>query len=153
MQKEERGRHMSLHKIKGFADKHQPGSQPDTAIRSEIENRTKDGELPCAVAFKIVEDLGVSPAEVGKTADLLNCTLAKCQLGLFGYESGKKIAKLQSAPDQDLIDAISAAQVSKRLACKSAWDIAQQFNVSKMTVSGVCEHMGIKIKPCQLGAF
>jgi hypothetical protein len=144
---------MSSHEKKGFADKHQSGAQPDAAIRSEIENRTQKGELPCAVAFKIAKDLDVSAAEVGKTADLINCTLAKCQLGLFGYGPDKKINKQQEAPGKDLMDAISAALVNNRLPCSSAWDIAKRFNVTKLSVSGVCEHMGIKIKPCQLGAF
>ena len=144
---------MNSHEKKEFADKHQLETKPDSAIRSEIENRTKNGELPCAVAFKIAEDLGVSAAEVGKTADLVNFRLVKCQLGLFGYEPEKKITKQQAAPGQDIVDAISAALVNNRLPCKSAWDIAKRFNVSKMTISGICEHTEIKIKPCQLGAF
>ena len=144
---------MTSHKRKDYAGKHQAGSQPDAVIRTEIEKHAKNGELPCAVAFKIAEDLGVSTVEVGKTADLVNCILVKCQLGLFGYGPEKKIAKQEEAPGQDLIEAISAALVSERLPCKSAWDIAERFNVSKMTISGICERMGIKIKPCQLGAF
>ena len=40
-------------------------------IKAEIEKRGKNNQIPCAVAFKIVEDLGVSPAEVGKTTDLI----------------------------------------------------------------------------------
>jgi hypothetical protein len=144
---------MTSDKRKDYAGKHQPGTQPDAAIRAEIENRSKDGELPCAVAFKIAEDLGASAVEIGKTADLVNCILVQCQLGLFGYGPEKKIVKQRETLRQELTDAISAALVAERLPCKSAWDLADRFNVSKMTVSGICEHMGIKIKPCQLGAF
>lgn len=144
---------MTSHEEKGFAGKHHSGDQPDAAITAELENRTENSELPCAVAFKIAKDLGVSAAEVGKTADLLNCRLVKCQLGLFGYRPDKNIVKRQTTPHQDLKDVISAALINERLPCQTAWEIAVRFNVSKMTISGVCEHMGIKIKPCQLGAF
>jgi hypothetical protein len=133
--------------------KHGSDEQPNAAIKIEIEKTGKNNELPCALAFKIAESLGVSPAEVGKTADLIGFELVKCQLGLFGYRPDKKIVKPKETAPQALKDAISAALVNGRLPCKSAWDIAGRFDVPKMNLSGVCEAMNIKIKPCQLGAF
>jgi transposase len=53
----------------------------------------------------------------------------------------------------DVKNAVFDALVRERLSCKQAWDIASRLQVSKMTVSGACETMGVKIKNCQIGAF
>ncbi|MBW1698759.1 MAG: hypothetical protein JRH18_04775 [Deltaproteobacteria bacterium] len=135
------------------SQKHGAEEQPDPIIKAEIEKRGKNNTLACAVAFKIADELSVTPAEVGKTADLIDFELIKCQLGLFGYGPGKKIVKPKEDVQQELVTAISEALVDGRLPCKTAWEIASRFNVPKMTVSGVCEKMKIKVKPCQLGAF
>ena len=144
---------MSLDKGKTYSAKHGPDEKPDTSIKNEILKKTKNKKIPCAVAFEIAKTLQVSPEEVGKTADLMNFRLTKCQLGLFGYQPKKKIVKPQDSINADVKDAVSAALVQGRLSCQSAWDIASRLHTSKMIVSGTCEAMGIKIKDCQLGAF
>jgi hypothetical protein len=144
---------MDLQHGKKFAKKHGSDAQPDRVIKNEIIKRTHENEIPCAVAFNIAKALKVSPDAVGMTADLINCRLVKCQLGLFGYHPKKKIVTPQHAVTEDLKNAISQALVQGRLSCKSAWDIAARFNIHKMKVSGACEAMGIKITHCQLGAF
>jgi hypothetical protein len=106
-----------------------------------------------AVAFEIADDTGVLPAEVGKTFDLMNYKLVKCQLGLFGYTPEKKIVTPQDTDNHKLKNAIQKALVNERLPCINAWEIAARFQIPKLTVSGIAEAMGIKIKPCQLGAF
>jgi DNA-binding CsgD family transcriptional regulator len=144
---------MSLRKGNTFSTKHGPDETPDTLIKNEILKQTKNEKVPCAVAFEIAKALQISPDTVGKTADVMNFKLTKCQLGLFGYQPQKKIVKPQDIIKADVKDAISDALVRRRLSCKRAWDIASRLNVSKMTVSGACETMGVKIKDCQLGAF
>ena len=144
---------MSLPKGKKFSEKHGQDEKPDNLIKDEILKRTKNKEVPCAVAFEIARGLQISPDTVGVTADLMNFKLVKCQLGLFGYQPKKKIVKPQDIVNKDLKDAIAGALVQGRLSCKSAWDIASRFKIHKMTVSGACEAMNIKIKHCQLGAF
>ena len=144
---------MSLDKGKTYSAKHGPDEKPDTSIKNEILKKTKNKKIPCAVAFEIAKTLQMSPEKVGKTADLMNFKLTKCQLGLFGYQPQKKIVKPQDSINADVKDAVSAALVQGRLSCQSAWDIASRLHTSKMTVSGACEAMGIKIKDCQLGAF
>jgi hypothetical protein len=135
------------------AQKHDPGAQPNAAIKAEIERYGKNNQIPCAVAFKIVENLGVPPSEVGKNTDLIDFELVKCQLGLFGYTPNKRIVKPKDTPQQEIKDAIASELVNERLPCKSAWEIAGRFKVPKLTISNVCETIGVKIKPCQLGAF
>jgi DNA-binding CsgD family transcriptional regulator len=144
---------MSLRKGKTFSTKHGPDEKPDTSIKNEILKQTKNEKIPCAVAFEIAKALQISPETVGKTADLMNFKLTKCQLGLFGYQPQKKIVKPQDSIKADVKDAVSDALVQGKLSCKRAWDIASRLHVSKMTVSGSCEAMGVKIKDCQIGAF
>jgi hypothetical protein len=136
-----------------LSDKHKNDNQPDPAISQEIQLRLRKDALACAVAFDIAGKLGCAPAEVGRTADLLQISLVKCQLGLFGYKPQKKIVDSRMPQEPALGDAIRDGLVDDRLPCKTAWRIAAQFGVPKMTVSSACEALGIKIKPCQLGAF
>ena len=90
---------------------------------------------------------------MGKAADLMEIKLVKCQLGLFGYEPVKKIVKPKPAANTDLEKAIRSSLVDGKLSCEAAWEIAHEFNISKMSVSAICEALKIKITPCQLGAF
>ena len=144
---------MSQEQGNHFAKKHKGSIKLNPLIKEAVLKRSKEKDLPCAVAFEIAKELGVEAAEVGKTVDLLNIRLSKCQLGLFGYLPEKKIIKPQDTENQDLKDAIINAVADERLPCKDAWDIASEFKIKKMTVSSIADAMGIKIKPCQLGAF
>jgi hypothetical protein len=144
---------MNISKSKKFTEKHGPDAQPDPVIRDEILKYTKENGLPCAVAFQIAEDSGILPAEIGKTADLMNFRIVKCQLGLFGYKPESKIVAADKDASPELKAAVSEAAIDRRLPCRSAWEIASRFKVRKMTVSSTCEALNIKIKPCQLGAF
>lgn len=54
-----------------------------TELEEKVVSSLVDGKLPCAVAFKIAEELEVSHREVGETADKLGIRIAKCQLGCF----------------------------------------------------------------------
>ena len=144
---------MSKSRTSGFSTKHPSGQQPDPVIEQTIAQRCPKGELACAVAFDIAKELEVSPAAVGKTADLMNFRLVKCQLGLFGYSPEKKIVRPAKTVDAALKDTLQASLLKKRLPCASAWEIADRFQLRKMALSSACETLGIKVKPCQLGAF
>ena len=134
-------------------DKNEKDNQPNPAITQEIKVHLRKDALACAVAFDIAGKLGCTPAEVGRCADLLHVRLVKCQLGLFGYKPQKKIVDSRMPQEPALGEAIRDGLVDDRLPCKTAWRIAAQFGVPKMTVSSACEALGIKVKPCQLGAF
>jgi hypothetical protein len=136
-----------------FSDKHGVDARVNEWVKKHIIGQTKKDELTCAKAFKIADELNVSAAEVGKTADLLNMKLVKCQLGLFGYTPEKKIVKPKTASTIKLESAIQDSLAEGALPCAKAWEIARNFDISKMAVSEVCEQLKIKIKPCQLGAF
>lgn len=138
---------------KKLADKHRPDKKPDRLIKYEILKHSLNNELSCASAFLIAKELNVSPDKVGMIADLINCRLVKCQMGLFGYRPDKKIVTPVKTASQNLKNTITDNLVEGKLECKIAWDIASRFKVNKMTVSGICEDMNIKINECQLGAF
>lgn len=52
-------------------------------ILEEIKKRATDGRLPCAIARKIAEDLGISYRDIGEAADNLQIKIINCQLGCF----------------------------------------------------------------------
>jgi len=122
-----------------------------------IQAGLQNSELTCARAFKIAEELGALPLEVGRAADEMGVRLAKCQLGLFGYgpksEGKHKIVKPMENVPAALEQAIRAAMDDKGLACTQAWAIAKRLGIPKMDVSSAAEALGIKITVCQLGAF
>ena len=144
---------MKLQKGELYSKKHGPDAKPDPSIKSELIKRIKDEKVPCALAFEIADALQVLPLNIGKTADLLNFKLTKCQLGLFGYQPQKKIVKPMDQVEENLKDAISQSLSGNKLSCRNAWEIASRLNLRKMAVSSACESMGVKINDCQLGAF
>jgi len=143
---------MATEEKKHFEEKH-PGEKPDREIKDKIIEHSKDKKIPCAVVFDIAKQLEKPVGMVGKNVDLIGFSLTKCQLGLFGYKPDKKIVKPVDYELIPLKDAVKSKLLDGKLPCKDAWDIAAEFKVRKMEISGLCEFMGIKIKSCQLGAF
>jgi hypothetical protein len=127
--------------------------QVDPGLREALKPAIEKGELPCAMAFKLASELQKPPSEIGAAADLLDIRLVKCQLGLFGYSPEKKIVKAAAAVEPGLEDAIRNHLEDGRLPCRAAWRVAEAFKIPRMGVSAACEALGVKIKPCQLGAF
>ena len=104
-----------------FADKHPADRRPDAAAAREVERRAVQGEMPCAVAFKIAEDLGTTPAQIGLAMDSLEIRMVKCQMGLFGYKPQKRIVKPAPEVQAPVEEAIRKALIKGRLPCAAAW--------------------------------
>jgi len=136
-----------------YAKKHSPDRKVKTEIVDALKKQISESEISCAAAHKIARDLGETPSEVGVTMDFLEVRIAKCQMGLFGYKPEKKVVKPAGNIPEPLKEAIRGQLENNRLSCKAAWDIAERFNLKKIEVSAACETLGIKISPCQLGAF
>jgi hypothetical protein len=136
-----------------YANKHGPDAVPDKTIGDALSKYAAKKTLPCAVAFDVAKRLQVEPEVVGRTADLLELRLVKCQLGLFGYGRRKSIVQPLSSVPPAIKKAVHESLESKRLPCKKAWDIANLLKIHKMKVSAACDAMGVRIGPCQLGAF
>jgi hypothetical protein len=145
---------MMTHKDKGgFAAKHPQGTVVSDELRQAVTKKSSDQSITCAKAHNIAQDLAVSPQEVGKAIDLLECHIRKCQLGLFGYSPEKKIARPAGDVPADFADIISPYLKNGRLACAKAWELAENRGVSRLKFCAFCEALNIKISPCQLGAF
>jgi hypothetical protein len=125
----------------------------DPKRRDCILEYSKNGKLPCAVAFQIVENMGMPANEIGKYTDQMDIRIVKCQLGLFGHRPVKKIVKSGEPVDEPLKKAIHQKIIRNRLSCIDAWKIASEFGIGKLAVSSACETLSIKIYSCQLGAF
>jgi hypothetical protein len=136
-----------------YSAKHPVGMTVDPEIAAVLQESATDGRVTCAAAHDIAEDLGLPPAEVGKAMDLLELRIVACQLGLFGYSPEKKIVKPAEDVSDELRTLLDAAAPEGRITCLACWDIARALGLAKMTVSATCEHLGLKVRPCQLGAF
>ena len=144
---------MSESKSKTHEKEYHSRDQLDPKIRDCILEYSKNKELPCAVAFQLVENRSMSADEIGKYADRMKIKIVKCQLGLFGYHPVKNIVKNGKPVDDLLKKAIYQKIMDKRLSCIDAWMIASEFGIGKLAVSNACETLSIKIRSCQLGAF
>jgi len=127
-------------------------------ITEQIRKELVDGQLPCARAFVIARRLGVEPLQVGRAADAAEVRLSRCQLGLFGYgpksEGKHRIVKPMDGVPPALATAIHAALGEDgHLSCAEAWRIARERKLRRLTISNAAEGLGVRIRPCQLGAF
>lgn len=142
------------HKDKGhFRQKHPSNQERNPLVAEAVEGRALEGEISCAVAFTIAEDLKVPPAEVGRTIDLMEMKIVKCQMGLYGYKPKRRIVEPAEEVSPKLEEEIRQALVNERLPCEAAWKIAKRLGHTRMAVSSACEALEIKISPCQLGSF
>lgn len=125
-------------------------------IAERIEVHPDEG-LPCAVAHYIAADLGVTPLQVGETADQTGVRITMCQLGLFGYAvkgrpSYRIRQPMEDVPEQ-LERAIREAAVDGRVSCAALWRIGAEQGYSRPEMGNAVEALGLKVKPCQLGFF
>jgi hypothetical protein len=136
-----------------YAAKHGPSGSPDARIAAALREKAAAGELACAEAEEIGAALGAPPEEIGRSLDLLEIRIGRCQLGLFGYGKKRKAVRPAKWVDGGLEASIRGGLVGERLPCATAWKIAAERDLPRMEVAGACEALGIRIKPCQLGAF
>jgi hypothetical protein len=134
--------------------------QGDENVSERIEERIcvyPDDGLPCAVAHYIAADLGVTPLQVGETADRIGVRIILCQLGLFGYAAkgrpGYRIRHPMEDVPEPLERAIRDAAVDGRVSCAALWRIGAEQHYSRPEMGNAVEALGLKVKPCQLGFF
>ena len=144
---------MKRRKKSNFSDKHAKNRKTDPNITMAVKKKAENGEITCAAAFSISDELNVSEEEIGFTADCMEIHITRCQLGLFGYRPRKKIIEPAEIVPRELEDAIREAIVNDRLSCAAAWEIANRSEIGKMKVASACEALKVKIGRCQLGAF
>jgi len=144
---------MSKEHQEGYAGKHPESAVLEENVAAALKKEIKDGRISCTAAHDIAQSIKLSPADIGMALDLMEVRLIHCQLGLFGYAPEKRIVKKADQWDDALEGAIRQALQDDRLSCADAWSIARQQGISRKAVADVCEALGIKVRPCQLGAF
>lgn len=135
-----------------YAAKH-TGRKSDPQISEKLGKLSKQGCITCAQAHRLAADLGVLPREIGVQTDLLELRIMQCQLGLFGYEPEKKRIDPSIEVTDDLWEAIETRSRDERISCAECWDIALALKKTRLVLGSACEKLGVRIKPCQLGAF
>lgn len=144
---------MARHHKGNYSEKHPPDLTIDPEITAAVTDRISNGQISCSSAFSIATDCAAAPSLIGTAIDLQEGRITKCQLGLFGYGRNSSPLKGADRVEDDLKAAIASTLVDGRLACKSAWQIADNHNLSRLAVARACESLGIRIHQCQLGAF
>jgi hypothetical protein len=52
-------------------------------LTQKIRAAAPEGKIPCAAAFKLAQDLGISRPEMGELLNELKIKITHCQLGCF----------------------------------------------------------------------
>ena len=147
-------RHPMTHEDAGhYASKHPKGVETDPKIVEPVRQKLSSNRITCAAAHAVAADLSVPPSQVGMTIDLIEARIIKCQMGLFGYSPQKNIVKPAGNVSSELKNALDTRQKDMRISCEHCWEIASQQGLQKLEVASACETLGMKVKPCQLGAF
>lgn len=119
-----------------------------------LSGRSTEGHMTCQEAFAVARQTGCTPAAVGEALDAHRIRIRKCQLGLFGYEPDKKCIQPADEIIESLQKAIEdAVNPEGHLECRSAWRVAGELRLPRMSVAEACEALQVKICCCQLGAF
>ncbi len=136
-----------------YKGKHPSGAIPSPVIMEAAKRKIVNGTITCGDAEDIARTLLKSMLEVGTVIDLMETQIEKCQLGLFGYHPDQKIVSPAQKIDPKVEEAVRTKLINGRLACHDAWQLSKAFALPRIDISSVCEAKGIKIGPCQLGAF
>jgi hypothetical protein len=126
-------------------------------IREMMAIYDEKNRLPCAVAHYIAALLKIQPLLVGNEATAAGVRLIGCQLGLFGYgRKGKSEYKITGRkigiPDA-VINIIRSQVTDGKISCAALWKIADDAGIIRCEAGNAADGLGIKISPCQLGAF
>ena len=144
------------HEDEGNYAAKRPGGAVDERLARALQSAVEGPGVPCRAAEAVARELGRELGDVGAALDRLELKITSCQLGLFGYETDSGRHPAFGADDSSnpaVADAVRDARVDERLPCRAAWEIGERFELTRLEVASVAEVLGVKIKPCQFGAF
>ena len=52
-------------------------------VKNRIRAAAPEGKIPCAAAFRLAEELGISRQDLGNLLNELRIKIIQCQLGCF----------------------------------------------------------------------
>lgn len=124
-------------------------------LESAVREHLIAGRLPCAKAFAIAGERSIPPRTVCEAADGIDIRLSRCQLGLFGYEDFGEKRPASALPEvpAPLKVQIEQRLVDGKLPCAAAWQLAEDAGLPRFALGCICETLGIRVAPCQLGCF
>lgn len=137
----------------------------DPSIKQAMQERLKDGKLPCNQAFAIAQNLNVDPLQVGLAANESGIRISLCQLGLFGYgpkaEGKHKIVQAMDQVPEHLAARFRAEAEADRqspatdegITCAAIWRAADGLGYPRIKAASAVEAMGLRVSRCQLGCF
>jgi hypothetical protein len=123
-----------------------------------VENIAVNGEIACADAHALAEQLGIAPGALARVVNArTDMRFNRCQLGLFGFgskaEGKSKIVLVAAYVPPEIAEALQAKVKEGRISCKAVWEIAEQFKYPRLGIANIIEALGLRVKPCQLGCF
>ncbi|MBN2704846.1 MAG: hypothetical protein JXR89_00225 [Deltaproteobacteria bacterium] len=142
---------MTHHDAGHYAAKHGDDRELPESLREALRESTKNNRLSCAQAHRLAEIHHLSPAAIGRAADLLEIRLTGCQLGLFGHK--EKNTPPTGEPSPELTRLLQTESRDHRLSCLQAWKLAVDNGYARIDIGRACNALNLKITPCQLGAF
>jgi hypothetical protein len=130
----------------------------DTALERALFRAAAQNELSCADAHLIAARYDLSPERLAAIiAEDGRLRFDRCQLGLFGYgpkaEGRSKIVLAATNLPPNMVADLQSAATDGRIACATVWDIALRHRYPRLGVANVCQALGLKVSPCQLGCF
>jgi len=126
-----------------------------TDLERKLKDRLRDGQLPCAFAFRLAAETKTTPAEVGAEVNRLGVRISRCQLGLFGYKAFGRKGLLQGFEEVpgDVAVSLKAAATNGTISCADLWRVAEEHGLPRVAVACAAETLDLQVTPCQLGCF
>jgi len=140
-------------KKKGYAAKHGAAPPLDDDLARHLRQTAQDDQIDCETAHASATRLNLPPEAIGRTMDLLELRIVRCQLGLFGYTPRKRVVTPAERIEAQVEAQIRNALRDGRLPCAVAWVLADRNGMTRLELANVCQALKIKIANCQLGAF
>jgi hypothetical protein len=130
----------------------------DTALERALFRAAVEGQLSCADAHNLASRYDLTPEHLGAIVNEDGrLRFDRCQLGLFGYgpkaEGRSKIVLAATNLPPDIVAELQAAAVDGHIPCATVWEIALRYRYPRLGLGNICEALGLKVRPCQLGCF
>jgi hypothetical protein len=129
----------------------------DKSLHQAMQDRLKDGKLPCSHAMAVAQELNIDPETVGLAANEADIRISGCQLGLFGFgpkaEGKHKIVKPMDQVPEHLAARLRDQVDGDRITCAAVWQVADGLGIRRIEASSAVEAMGLSVSHCQLACF
>jgi hypothetical protein len=93
----------------------------------------------------LARELKIDPSEIAELTKKYSIKIDNCELGVFGSNDFGELR-------DDIYKKLSSkANPEKKVECRAAWEVAQEFSLKK--VGSTTKKSDIEVIYCQLGCF